>query len=240
MIKKTFLSGILAAALGIMLLFKSGELSEGIRKGLSLCSYSVIPSLFPFMALSVFICKSSCSDFFEMLLKPVTKLLKLPPACAGALFASVIGGYPTGAKCINDLVCGGFVGRKTAARMLCYCVNAGPPFLISAVGFSVFGNIKTGVLIFCAQLLSAALIAVFVSAFSKEQFFYGEPAKKEYKSAASSAVEAVISAAESCYFIYVDNLAEIIEFRPQNAGQAALSATVYPGNDGIGFHSTPP
>lgn len=201
MIKKNFLSGILAFSLGIMLLFKSGELSEGIRKGLYICSYSVIPSLFPFMALSVFICKSSCSDFFEMLLKPVTKLLKLPPSCAGSLFASAIGGYPTGAKCINDLVCGGLLDRKTAAGMLCYCVNAGPPFLISSVGFSVFENLKTGVFIFFAHILSSALIAVFVSAFSKKRIFLETTAKKEHKSTAPALVEAVVSSAESCFIM---------------------------------------
>ena len=68
-----------AAALGIVLLFDSGSLSDGIRRGLSLCSCAVIPSLFPFMALSVFICKSAAADFFATALRPLTR----NPACGG-------------------------------------------------------------------------------------------------------------------------------------------------------------
>ncbi|MBR5310930.1 MAG: hypothetical protein IKU42_07390 [Oscillospiraceae bacterium] len=199
--KKNFLSGILALSLGVMLLLKSGDLGEGIRKGLYICSFSVIPSLFPFMVLSVFICKSSCSEFFSALLKPLTKILKIPPIAAGAFFSSLIGGYPTAAKCINDLVHAGFMDRKTGARMLCFCVNAGPPFLISTIGLSIFGNIKTGVLIFAAQLLSSFLIGLLLSVFSKKQDFKNYPKISEYKSSASIAVESVVSAAKSCFIM---------------------------------------
>ncbi len=197
--KRNFLSALLAFAIGIMLLFKSGELSEGIRRGLYICSYSVIPALFPFMALSVYICKSAAGDFFGEALAPVTKFLKLPKISAGALLAAIIGGYPTAAKCVNDLAADGFLDRRTAERMLCFCVNAGPPFLISAVGIGIFGNLKTGFLLFAAQFLSAAIIAILTSFFA-EKNKSGEYASVPFqKSNASCVTESVISAAESCF-----------------------------------------
>lgn len=196
--RRNFLSALLAAGLGVILLFKSGELGEGIRKGLQLCSFSVIPALFPFMALSVYICKSSAGDFFAKIFSPLTGFLKLPKSSAGAVFASLIGGYPTGAKCIGDLVLEGKIGRKTAERMLCFCVNAGPPFLISAVGAGIFGNIKIGFILFAAQFFSSAIIAVFTAVFSKRETF-AEFYFPERKANASCVTEAVISAAESCF-----------------------------------------
>lgn len=196
--KHSFLTAILALSLGVMLLFKSADLSEGIRRGLRLCSYSVIPSLFPFMVLSVFICKSSAADFLTVALYPVTKFLRIPSACAGALLASLIGGYPTAAKCISDLVLDGFLDRKTASKMLCYCVNAGPPFLVSAVGISVFGNIKTGFLLFAAQLFSSFAIAAFIAFFSKKTDETHLPIRI-YKPNSVCLVESVISASESCF-----------------------------------------
>lgn len=199
MTKRNFLTALLAFALGAMLLFKSSDLSEGIRRGLYVCSYSVIPALFPFMALSVFICKSSAADFFGIILRPVTKLLRLPKICGGAILASLIGGYPASAKCINDLVCEGSVERKTAEKMLCYCVNAGPPFLVSAVGIGVFGSIQIGFLLLGAQFLSAAIIAVFVTAFSEKDRNAGSSKPVLRKNAAECAVESVVSAAESCF-----------------------------------------
>jgi hypothetical protein len=83
--------------------------------------------------------------------------------------------------------------------MLCYCVNAGPPFLISAIGIGIFGNIKIGFLLFAAQFLSSVIIAAAVSAFSKRTENIGFPAEIRRKSNASCAVESVISAAESCF-----------------------------------------
>ena len=152
--RKNFFTAICAGGLGIVLLFNSGALSNGIRRGLSLCSGAVIPSLFPFMALSVFICKSYAADFFSAALRPVTKFLKLPESAGGILLAAAIGGYPAAAKCINDAVLCGTLTQKTGARMLTFCVNPGPPFLIAAVGGAMLGSIKAGLMLFFAQLFS--------------------------------------------------------------------------------------
>ena len=197
--RQNFLSSLLALGLSLMLLLRSAELGDGIRKGLEICSFSVIPALFPFMVLSVFICKSSLADFFAKAFLPVTKLLRLPKDSAGAIFASLIGGYPTGAKCINDLVISGKIDRKSAERMLCFCVNAGPPFLISAVGTGIFGSAKTGFLLFFAQLFSSAAIAFFSRFFAEKSEFPEYSAFLEKKSKASCLTESVISAAESCF-----------------------------------------
>jgi len=115
------------------------------------------------------------------------------------LLSSVIGGYPAAAKCINDLVLESSVERKTAEKMLCYCVNAGPPFLIAAVGIGIFGSIETGFLLFAAQFISAAIIALFVSFFIKKETNNGYIEQIFRKNTAECAVESVISAAESCF-----------------------------------------
>lgn len=190
---------MLASGLGLMLLLRSPELGEGIRRGLRLCSESVIPSLFPFMALSVYICKSSAADFFAVLFRPLTRILKLPEICGGVLLSSVFGGYPAAAKNIADLCAEGSLEPQTGAKMLCYCVNAGPPFLISAVGISVFGSFRAGVLLFFAQILSSAFIALFIAVFSKKPEESPLVVFREKRSNSVCAAEAVVSAAESCF-----------------------------------------
>ena len=197
--KQNFLTALCATALCAILLFNGENLSEGIRKGLNLCSFSVIPSLFPFMALSLFICKSLAADFFAEFLKPVAKFLKIPAICSVILPAAIFGGYPAAAKCINDCVLEGKLDRKTGAKMLCYSVNAGPSFLIGAIGTGVFGNLKIGFMLFAAQFLSSFLIAAVVSAFSKKPESLNYSPTFSQKSNASCAVEAIISAAESCF-----------------------------------------
>ncbi len=151
------------------------------------------------MAISIFICKSRAADFFAEILKPITNLMKLPQCCAGALLSALFGGYPAAAKCINDLVCENRIDRKTASEMLCFCVNAGPPFLISFVGISVFGNIKTGFMIFIAQFLSSLVIAFAISVFSENKK-HSEISSLPYRKSNSAAIiESVSSAAESCF-----------------------------------------
>ena len=196
--RQSFFTALLAVSIGAIFLFKSADLGEGIRRGLFLCSHSVIPSLFPFMALSVFICKSSAADFFGLVFSPVTRLLKIPKVCGGVLLSALIGGYPSAAKCINDLVTEGKIDRKTASKMLCYCVNAGPPFLISAVGAMGFGSFNIGLLLFAAQFLSSAIIGAMLSAFSKRTV-WKEFAPAKRKSSALCIIESVTASAESCF-----------------------------------------
>ena len=88
------------------------------------------------------------------------------------MVAAIFGGYPAAAKCINDFVLEGKLETKTASKMLCYCVNAGPSFLIAAVGTGVFGSFKVGVLLFAAQFFSSAIIAAAISAFAKKPKYF--------------------------------------------------------------------
>lgn len=182
----------------MILLFDSGSLSDGIRRGLSLCSGAVIPSLFPFMALSIFICKSSAADFFSAALRPITRLLKLPESAGGILLAAAIGGYPAGAKCINDAVLSGALPRKAAARMLTFCVNPGPPFLIAAVGGAMLGSPKLGAMLLAAQATSSMIIAAVGAAFAAPTADFSAP-RPQQSGAAACIIKSVISAAESCF-----------------------------------------
>ena len=114
------------------------------------------------------------------------------------MLSALIGGYPSAAKCINDLVLESALDRKTASKMLCYCVNAGPPFLISAVGTMGFGSFGIGLLLFVAQFLSSAIIALLISAFSKRMIWGERPASK-IKNNALCIIESVTTSAESCF-----------------------------------------
>lgn len=199
MTKQNFLTALTAVAISVLLIFESRDLSEGIRRGIFLCSFSVIPAVFPLMVLSVFICRSRAADFFEIIFLPLTSFLKIPKNCGGILLSALIGGYPAAAKNINDFVLLGNFDRKTAERMLCYCVNAGPAFLVSAIGYGIFGNAKIGLFIFIAQFLSCAIIASAIALFSKKVPDNESSSRNEKTSVPICIVESVTSSAESCF-----------------------------------------
>lgn len=177
--------------------------AEGARQGLLLCANVVIPTLFPFMALSGFLALSGVGDILAWPLLPVTRyLLRLPDEAAGAILMSFVGGYPAGAKTVATLVEERRLSADHASRMLCYCVNAGPSFLVSAVGSVIYGSPQAGWILLIAQVAASLVVGIVVS--------WGKPVPKatvrqESMPMSGAFVNAVTSAAtamlSACAFI---------------------------------------
>lgn len=149
--------------LALLLLVCSDAVQQGVSSGLQACVTVLIPSLFPFMVLSGILSASRATNDFQRLLAPVMHRVFHLPACAACtVLMGLIGGYPVGAKMTASLLDQGQIDGKTAGRLLCFCTNAGPSFLISAVGVGLLGNIEAGVLLLCCQWLSALLIGFFL------------------------------------------------------------------------------
>lgn len=95
--------------------------------------------------------------------KTTAKLFRLPARSISIFFFSLLGGYPIGPKLIASAVERGELDERQAQRMLTFCSNAGPAFVVSAVGFGILGNVTAGLILLGAQVLSALLMAVFSS-----------------------------------------------------------------------------
>ncbi|WRS26420.1 hypothetical protein U6B65_08680 [Oscillospiraceae bacterium MB08-C2-2] len=164
------ITALLLAALGAGLLIFSQPVTEGIRKGLTVCANVLIPSLFPFMVLSGFI---ALTEYSRILSAPfgwlARRVFKLPSELGVVVFLSLIGGYPVGAKTIHTLLEQGRISTATAQRMLCFCVNCGPSFLITAVGAGMLMNPAAGVVLFVTQSLATLLIGAVVSLGSRSE-----------------------------------------------------------------------
>ena len=162
------LVNVTLCCVGLVMLFtSSSQIAEGIRDGLMLCAQVVIPSLFPFMVMSEFASRTGALSF---LLRPITKLLsplfRLPrQACEGVLF-SFFSGYPTGACLVSRLLKNGVIDSATAARMMTYCVNAGPAMIVFAVGGCLLGSVKVGWILLTCHLAASVIIGVVTARFS--------------------------------------------------------------------------
>lgn len=144
-----FLALILAAAL---LLFPQAA-AEGIKKGTALSLQTLLPSLFPFL----FACDLAMQALY-------CAFPALPPfhAKLAAWAAGQLGGFAAGAKCICSLRQRGALTRRDASLFLCGCVNAGPAFLISAVGEGMFGSKTAGLCLYGALQLASAVCSIAV------------------------------------------------------------------------------
>lgn len=152
---------LLLVAAAVALLTWPQAVAGGVSRGLSICGTVIIPSLFPFLVLAGFLVRSGIGAAVgRKLEKPTRFLFGLPGCCAAGILVGFIGGYPAGGIATGELVERGDITRDEGRRMLRFCVNAGPAFIISAVGAGMLGNIRMGVVLFAAHILASIIIGI--------------------------------------------------------------------------------
>ena len=146
---------LLGMALGATLFF-SPHVSLAVQQGITLCYRTVFPSLFPFFVLSTLLISLGFSDFLENALnRPMQLLFHLNGGCAGALILGLLGGYPVGARTALSLYRQGDCTREEAERLLAFCNNCGPAFILSVAGSTALQSRKAGVLLYLIHVLAA-------------------------------------------------------------------------------------
>jgi len=139
--------GLLCAALALVLW--PGEAMSAMKDGLSLCGNVILPSLFPFFVLSSLVVELGMSRCLGRLFQPVmAPLFRVNGACASAVALGFIGGYPVGARTAIALYENGQCSRTEAERLLAFCNNSGPAFILGVVGTGVFGSGAAGLLLY--------------------------------------------------------------------------------------------
>ena len=152
-------TGLLWATLALVLWPE--QAMEAMRDGLKLCGNVILPSLFPFFVLSSLVVELGMSRYLGRLLEPVmAPLFRVNGSCAAALALGFVGGYPVGARTAIEIYENGQCSRTEAERMLAFCNNSGPAFILGVVGTGVFGSGKAGLLLYLVHLLASLLVGV--------------------------------------------------------------------------------
>ena len=133
------------------------EVSAAVKEGLGLCYNVIIPSLFPFFILTSLVISLGLAGYLGRLLEPVMRpLFHVGGACAAPLALGFVGGYPVGARAALTLYESGQCTKTEAERLLAFCNNSGPAFILGVVGASIFGDSRVGLLL-CLTHLAASL-----------------------------------------------------------------------------------
>lgn len=145
------------AALGY-LLYAPENCRRAVSAALELCAATVIPALFPFLAVSSLLIALGFGEWAAPHLAGLmTPLFRLPGCAASALILGFTGGYPVGARTAADLYRRGSLSRSEAERLLTFCNNANPAFLISILGAGCFHSVRVGFFLWLIHVLSALL-----------------------------------------------------------------------------------
>ena len=134
----------------------SSQVISSCRCGLQLCVELILPSLFPFFVVSILLSRLGFPAMLGHLLAPAAaKLFRISGEGASAFLIGLTGGYPLGAAYIADMEKSGAVSTEEAERLLAFCNNSGPAFIIGAVGLGVFGSAKAGLTLYLIHICAA-------------------------------------------------------------------------------------
>ena len=161
--KESVLRDVLSAALplclGEGLLLYAKPVSAAVSESLGLCAGVLLPALFPFFVVSALLCGSDGVRRLAPRLNGLMgTLFGLPGTMAPALLLGAVGGYPVGAKTVCRLYGQGACTKEQALSALRFCCNAGPSFVIGAVGTGLLGDGRLGLRLWLAHLAAALLI----------------------------------------------------------------------------------
>lgn len=224
---KLITAAAVCTAIAVLFIFPVAA-RQGIINGLDLCAKIVIPSLFPFMVLAGFTAESGAANTISKPLSLIfSSLFRIPECASCAVLLSFISGYPVGAAGIAKLYNSGIIDRRTAERMLAFCVNAGPAMIIIAVGGGMLGDTIAGWILYVSHIAASVIIGAVWARFAKR---CEEPPHRP--TAAPSLADAFVNATSSaCVSMlticgYVTLFSSIIELTNTFAPWFAVFAEV--------------
>lgn len=128
---------------------------------MALCANVVVPSLFPFFVLASLVVELGLSRCLGRLLHPImAPLFRVNGACAAALALGFVGGYPVGARTAIQLYQQGQCSKTEAERLLAFCNNSGPAFILGGGGAGVFGSGRAGLALYLCHMAASLWVGL--------------------------------------------------------------------------------
>lgn len=204
-LKSKFFAFFIAILFIVLIIIFPDISSSGVSRGILISANVIIPSLFPFMVCVLMLVKSGFHIKNRLVTNILYRVFGHNFNMFFAFFLSMIGGYPIGARLINELYKQNVIDKKTADIMLTYCVNAGPAFIISVVGKGVFSSYEIGIVLLLSHITSSILMAIFCGRkLKKNNCQYGNIVKST-KTFSENFVESVSDASSAmisiCSFV---------------------------------------
>lgn len=155
---------------------------SSMTNALHLCAEVLIPSLFPFMAISDILVRCGGADLLGRILhRPMRALFGVSGEGAGAVLLGFISGFPIGARAAFSLYSEGRISKNELERLLSFSNIPSSAFIINAVGISLFGSRSFGIALYMIVLISALATGILQRLAFGSKRKRGEPTLSEIK-----------------------------------------------------------
>ncbi len=166
---KPYLAAAALVLCALALLLFSEDALQGGRDGIALCVQTVIPSLYPFFAVSSMMVTLGFADKLGRLAQGIMRpLFSLSGACSLPVILGLISGSPSGVRSCVELCSRGIISKDDAERVVGFCNNCGPAFIIGMVGGTLFSSVRLGVYLYAVHIFSSLAFGIMTGALNRE------------------------------------------------------------------------
>lgn len=164
-----------------IVLFPKTSVSAAL-KGINICLNIVFPSLFPFLAASEILNRTSFTKAAGILLEPIMRPLFNVPGCGSfAVAMGITSGYPVGAKITVDLRNSGQISKYEGERLLAFTNNSGPLFIVGAVATGMYAMPRLGFFLLLCHILSGLTVGLLF-----KYYCFGKTKPRDSKNSAAN------------------------------------------------------
>ena len=153
----------------MLVLFPENSINYA-RNALDICRDVIVPSLFPFFVCSGLLIYSGFTRILAKISGPVMRpFFNIGGPGASALVLGIISGYPLGAVTACQLYESGYLSKTETERLLAFCNNSGPLFILGAVGSAIYSSGKIGVILYISHILATFLVGFLFRFYAKNK-----------------------------------------------------------------------
>lgn len=147
------------------------EALEAAKGGINLWLFTITPSLLPFFIGSELLLQLGVVHFLGTFLEPIMRpLFNVPGSGSFAMAIGYTSGYPVGAQVISRLWEENLCTTEEAERLMSFCNNSGPLFMLGAVAIGMFGSPKSGYIIMASNYLAAITTGLLFRLYKKNSY----------------------------------------------------------------------
>ena len=158
-IKKNIIICILISIFIILFTLNINQCISAAMDGCKLWYKSILPTTFPFIVICNLLIYYDGINLYSKFLGPlICKPLGLSKNCSFPIVASILCGYPLGAKYCVDLYSMDYIKKDEYERLLNIASNVGPLFLVGSVAGTLLGNLSLGYILLVGNYLSIIFI----------------------------------------------------------------------------------
>ena len=163
-----------------LFLIYSNEVMDTVTFSISIWKDNLLPSLFPFFIISELLIHYGFIELLSDLLhKIMNHLFHLSGEASFVIIGSLISGFPSSSKYINELLEKKKISIKDAEYLLKFNHFSNPLFVIGTIGVLLLNNRKIGLLILLVHIITNFLIAIIfrpkesINSYNNTSFFSG-------------------------------------------------------------------